>query len=595
MAAVDTRELLAAIAHHWHRNRPLLPMYAHLLLSAVFAIYTGAHASLSRPASAANAGKGEASTADADEDDDEDDDEEDVQQIEGLTPKDAIIFPLMAGLVLAGLYWLINTYGADIINTILGLYFSLIGTYSVARLISDSWTMVASFLMPDYFSDQGKLWKVSDEERKVYALGQDSSLSRNNPLPGMLGRLPLPEALSSFSWSLRQLSKHRYQIICYAKGLCDFTVVLTRHDAISAVIGFSAILYSLFFESTWWLTNLQGFAVSYGALQLMSPTTFATGTLILSGLFCYDIWAVFFTPLMVTVAKNLDVPIKMLFPRPEEGYSMLGLGDIVLPGLYIGLCLRYDLFMHYLRKQKQVQTQHCEGDVCTLKTETEKAPYVSVTGNWGERLWTLGSAYKSLPTALSTSFSKPYFTAAMIGYAIGMVATLVFMSVFQHAQPALLYLVPGVLISTWGTGLVRGELKEMWQYSEEITGEAATEDTEKEKEGEAKPSKGFFAELWAELFGSADDDPKNKQQNENAEEQKNKEKAEAKTEPPHLLSFTIQHYKRPARKARARKSAPARDSSEAVENASVPDADPGEDKALPRLRQRVKTEERTRL
>ncbi|PIB00792.1 Signal peptide peptidase 2 [Cercospora beticola] len=594
MAAVDTREMLAAVARHWHRNRPLLPMYAHLLLSAVFAIYTGAHASLSRPASAAKAGKSETSTTDSQEDDEEDDDEEDVQQIEGLTPKDAVIFPLMAGLVLAGLYWLINTYGADIINTILGLYFSLIGTYSVAKLISDSWTMIASFLMPDYFSDQGKLWKVSDEQQKVFSLDQGSTLSRDSPFPGLLGRLPLPEALSNFSWSLRQLSKHRYQIVCYAKGLCDFKVVLTRHDAISAVIGFSAILYSLFFESTWWLTNLQGFAVSYGALQLMSPTTFATGTLILSGLFCYDIWAVFCTPLMVTVAKNLDVPIKMLFPRPEEGYSMLGLGDIVLPGLYIGLCLRYDLFMHYLRKQKQVQKQHCEGDVCTLKTEVEKVPYVPVTGNWGERLWTMGSAHKALPAALSTRFSKPYFTAAMIGYAIGMVATLVFMSVFQHAQPALLYLVPGVLISTWGTGLVRGELKDMWQYSEEITGEAATEDKEKEKEGEAKPSKGFFAELWAELFGSADDDLKKekKQQDESVDKQEHSEKARA--EPPHLLSFTIQNYKRGAKKAANRHAASSQDSGNAAGEASVLDANPSEDDASSRLRQRVKTGERTR-
>lgn len=35
----------------------------------------------------------------------------------------------------------------------------------------------------------------------------------------------------------------------------------------------------------------------------------------LKGLFFYDIFWVFFTPVMVSVAKNFDAPIKLLFPR----------------------------------------------------------------------------------------------------------------------------------------------------------------------------------------------------------------------------------------------------------------------------------------
>lgn len=39
---------------------------------------------------------------------------------------------------------------------------------------------------------------------------------------------------------------------------------------------------------------------------------------------------------MVTVAKSFDAPIKLLFPKQlfaeELQYSMLGLGDIVIPG-----------------------------------------------------------------------------------------------------------------------------------------------------------------------------------------------------------------------------------------------------------------------
>jgi minor histocompatibility antigen H13 len=42
------------------------------------------------------------------------------------------------------------------------------------------------------------------------------------------------------------------------------------------------------------------------------------GAILLTGLFFYDIFWVFGTPVMVAVAKNIDAPIKLLFPRPLE-------------------------------------------------------------------------------------------------------------------------------------------------------------------------------------------------------------------------------------------------------------------------------------
>ena len=47
------------------------------------------------------------------------------------------------------------------------------------------------------------------------------------------------------------------------------------------------------------------------------------------------------------MAKNFDAPIKLLFPRDltpgvEKPFSMLGLGDIVIPGVFVALLLRYD-------------------------------------------------------------------------------------------------------------------------------------------------------------------------------------------------------------------------------------------------------------
>ena len=50
---------------------------------------------------------------------------------------------------------------------------------------------------------------------------------------------------------------------------------------------------------------------------------------------------------MVTVATSFEGPIKLLFPKnvlsgEEWKFSLLGLGDIVLPGLFISFLYRYD-------------------------------------------------------------------------------------------------------------------------------------------------------------------------------------------------------------------------------------------------------------
>ncbi|CDP10840.1 unnamed protein product [Coffea canephora] len=62
------------------------------------------------------------------------------------------------------------------------------------------------------------------------------------------------------------------------------------------------------------------------------------------GLFVYDIFWIFFTPKMVSVAKSFDASIKIsfLFPTADSAppFSMLGLRDTVFPGL---LALHFDV------------------------------------------------------------------------------------------------------------------------------------------------------------------------------------------------------------------------------------------------------------
>jgi minor histocompatibility antigen H13 len=115
--------------HTIYAERELWQMYIHLVLSAIFPIYIGAHASLRRPPSAEMPKKKEG--------DEDDDDELEVEQVvEGLTPSDAIMFPVMAGITLGGLYLVIKWLkDPKILNKILNWYFS--GNFQIYILIQD--------------------------------------------------------------------------------------------------------------------------------------------------------------------------------------------------------------------------------------------------------------------------------------------------------------------------------------------------------------------------------------------------------------------------------------------------------------------------
>lgn len=234
----------------------------------------------------------------------------------------------------------------QLLNKILGYYFSAIGTFGVGTFAGDALNVMLSL---------------------VY-----------------------PPARSFITQSL-SLTLYVHRLISLKQRI-HFQAIIGLFLGILAILGYN--LYA----RPWWLTNLIAWGFCYGTLQLMSPTTFWTGSLVLGGLFFYDITMVFYTPLMVTVATSLDVPIKLVFPGPGRG-SMLGLGDVVLPGIMMALALRFDLYLHYLRKPS---TTDGEGKIV-------RPAYVEATGAWGDLL----SA--RIPTLASgASFKKTYFTASMV-------------------------------------------------------------------------------------------------------------------------------------------------------------------------------------
>ena len=237
----------------------------------------------------------------------------------------------------------------------------------------------------------------------------------------------------------------------------------------------------------WSANNALATLLCIAALQQISVGRVRTAFLLLCLLFVYDIVMVFYTPLMVTVAKNINAPIKLMFPASpssmagvawEDGLeamqnasaplmagewsailrpsavdgngsfaadasptpsadrsAMLGLGDIVLPGIFVAMMLRFDA---------------ARANAWSPEGSTAPSP--------GQDL--------ALPDPVDLSFSKPYFIAQMVAYVGSLLATLIAMYVYKHAQPALLYLVPGALLAAIVTALWRGEWNVMMAYSE---------------------------------------------------------------------------------------------------------------------------------
>ena len=229
------------------------------------------------------------------------------------------------------------------------------------------------------------------------------------------------------------------------------------------------ILYVV--SKSWIYNNILALIFCIHALQSMFIGNFKNGFALLILLFFYDIFFVFGTDVMLTVAKGINAPIKLLFPKDytdpaKPQFSLLGLGDIVIPGIFVSLFLRFDFL-------KSLNKKHLEA---LIRKEGE-----------GEDVSTMRYLAKQ-----ALECSKSYFIAVNIGYLLAIICTVVVMLIFDHGQPALLYLVPGCLIAVLTTALIKGELSLMWEFTEDefITPPDDDEDDDASK----KPNKTVKAE-----------------------------------------------------------------------------------------------------
>jgi minor histocompatibility antigen H13 len=305
----STLQFVGKTAYLIYRERKVVQSFVHVLAAALFPIYIGSHASLRCPPSAMEVGKGVA--VDSATGEDEDDGLENLEDStsQGLTPFDAIVFPLVAACVLTALYFLIKWLEDPwIISKVLGWYFSLGGVFAVGNLIGDSLNVGTSFIFPAFWSSGGHLFFIDQpllkqpRERQLVARNNEWSFLRHKSAQQyshFLGRSLVPtlsEKSAARMWSIRDLFLRSWIFRGYIHGgLLNIRSRVRLNDIIGHLLAIVVVVVYNMSGRAWWLSNLISFGFCYSTLRFLSLTTFWTGTLVLVGLFVYDIFMVFYT------------------------------------------------------------------------------------------------------------------------------------------------------------------------------------------------------------------------------------------------------------------------------------------------------------
>ena len=96
------------------------------------------------------------------------------------------------------------------------------------------------------------------------------------------------------------------------KYLIDYR--FTTHDVVCFIVALVISVWYLL-QKHWIANNLLGLSFAVNGVELLHLNNIATGCILLCGLFVYDIFWVFGTNVMVTVAKSFEAPIKIVFPQ----------------------------------------------------------------------------------------------------------------------------------------------------------------------------------------------------------------------------------------------------------------------------------------
>ncbi|WFC98566.1 hypothetical protein MYAM1_001296 [Malassezia yamatoensis] len=333
--------------------------------------------------------------------------DEEEGQSQSLSSGNAYMFPIIGSAVLFSMYLAFKYLDKKMINMLLNFYFAIAGAFAIPTVL----------------------------EHLVKVVRGGTSLPHMDRLLLRL-RVPYP------TWKSQ---KNVAPPITNASKPINLP---SNHITID-LFGF-LIMGAYLYTRSWFLTDFVAVCFAIQGIMIITLDTFQTGFILLAGLFFYDIFWVFGSAklvkggpsVMVSVATNFDGPIKILFPKnllevykawswsatvPKLTFALLGLGDIVIPGVFVALALRLDQ-MHASKESPNLRF-----------------------------------------TRFFLHFPKPYFTACLIAYVAGLLTTITVMHVFGAAQPALLYLSPACALSVLLVALQRAELSELWSWVDHTT------------------------------------------------------------------------------------------------------------------------------
>ncbi|CBJ30784.1 minor histocompatibility antigen H13, putative [Ectocarpus siliculosus] len=221
------------------------------------------------------------------------------------------------------------------------------------------------------------------------------------------------------------------------------------------------------------IPNVFAWCIGMQSIGLISISTFPAAAILLTGLFCYDIFWVFGTEVMMTVATKIEAPVKFLFPSltdPSKRYpfSVLGLGDIVIPATFCTLMRSFDIYLEGARQAeaaaaRALLTEVANKNPIALWLDSILGTPVAQAGSGvseaspkgippGGRLAAAGAA----GAVGEAGGGRSYFDNSVAAYALGLGLCFTVNFVSKSGQPALLYLNPALLSSAILTAVLNG-------------------------------------------------------------------------------------------------------------------------------------------
>ncbi|CAI4044662.1 aspartic endopeptidase SKDI_11G1140 [Saccharomyces kudriavzevii IFO 1802] len=354
-----------------------------------------------------------------------------------MDEKHAIILPLTSGCTLLALYFVIKKLHLNWLK-----YVTKILNFNITLLNIPAGTFVYSYFLNSLFRNLSHLasWNplVILPRYRVTIADDNEDL---NKIGGFVTNLNYKDGLTNsvvHKKTLSEIEKDHWMKYFYRRELTEPMDIKSKRQIsnlylnnaliVSFVFSIISTVYFYLSPNDWLISNAVSMNMAVWSISQLKLKNLKSGALILIALFFYDIYFVFGTDVMVTVATNLDIPVKLRLPvkfitaQNNFNFSILGLGDIALPGMFIAMCYKYDIWKWHL--------DHDDTEFHFL--------------NW--------------------SYVGKYFITAVVSYIASLVSAMVSSSVFNTAQPALLYIVPSLLISTVLVACWNKDFKQFWNF-----------------------------------------------------------------------------------------------------------------------------------